>query len=313
MKYKLYHGSSSYLSLERVHSYISEIKATESSTEIKFVDADSCDPDKLLDLLSSQDLFSPKRAFILKRLNKNKKKDLVIEKISTLLTSKDSLDILIFWEDQKIKANTKYFKIFKEEKSIEEADELNKRSFIPWLRSRLQDANLKIEPDAIKDFARRTNYDPERSLSEIEKFCLNDNDKIITKEDINLLITDTLEENIWALIDAINQWNKPRSIEILENLTKQSVDPNYTISMLGRNIRLVTLTKFLLQENHSSKDIASLLKVPPFLIPSLISTSRSYKEEKLVTIYSKLSNLDFQIKTGKIDGNLGLTLICPYL
>ncbi|KUK75911.1 MAG: DNA polymerase III subunit delta, partial [candidate division WS6 bacterium 34_10] len=41
--------------------------------------------------------------------------------------------------------------------------------------------------------------------------------------------------------------------------------------------------------------------------------SKQYSEEKIKLLYSKLSNLDYQIKTGKIEPNLGLTLICPFL
>lgn len=311
MEYKLYHGNSAYLSLERLHAHIKEVANEESTTQVNFYDADSIDPSKIVDLLSSQDLFAPKRIFIFKRLNKNKKKDLIYESLSEILNSTNSSDTAIFWEDQKVKSNTKYYKLFK--KSSEEIQELNKRSFTPWLRERLKEADLKIEPEALKIMATRTNYDPERCLNEIEKFLLNDKEKIIKTEDVNALITDTLEENIWALIDAINQGNKVKSMDILENLNRQAVDPNYTISMLARNMRLVTLTKFLIENNHTSKDIASLLKVPPFLVPSLIGTSKTYKEERLKMIYTKLSNLDFQIKTGQINGNLGLTLICPYL
>lgn len=311
MEYKLYHGNSAYLSLERVHSHIKEIQSKESSIEVIFYDADNFDPAKLIDILSSQNLFSPKRVLVFKRLNKNKKKDTILKDLEIILSNENNPDTIIFWEDQKVKANTKYFKLFK--KNTEETDELNKRSFMPWLKERLKEAGLKIEPEALKTLAIRTNFNPERCLNEIDKFLLNEKDKVITLEDVNALITDTLEESIWALIDAINQGNKARSLDILENLQRQAVDPNYTISMLARNIRMVTLTKHLIENNHSYRDIASLIKVPPFLVPNLISTAKNYKEEKLKTIYIKLSNLDFQIKTGQINGNLGLTLICPYL
>jgi DNA polymerase-3 subunit delta len=311
MEHKLYHGNSAYLSLERVHNHIKEIQTKESSIEVLFYDADSTDPEKIVDILASQNLFAPKRILIFKRFSKNKKKDNILTNLEEIFKNNNSQDIALFWEDQKVKANTKYFKIFK--KNTEELTELNKRSFLPWLRERLKEAGLKIQPEALKTLATRTNFNPERCLNEIDKFLLNENLDTVTLEDVNALITDTLEETIWALIDAINQGNSGRSLEILENLNKQGTDPNYTISMLARNIRMVTLTKYLIENNHSYKDIASLLKTPPFLVPSLVSTSKNYKEEKLKTIYSKLSNLDFQIKTGQIDGNLGLTLICPYL
>jgi DNA polymerase-3 subunit delta len=165
----------------------------------------------------------------------------------------------------------------------------------------------------LQELVERTNYDPERASMEIEKFRLNDENKIITLDDVQTLTTDTLERDIWSLIDAINQSDTIKSMTILENLKKQSVDPNYIISMLARNLRLITLTQSLLEKSTSSGEIASALKVAPFMVPNLIKGAKKYTFKRLVTIYSKLSNLDFQIKTGQIDGVLGLTLICPYL
>ena len=137
--------------------------------------------------------------------------------------------------------------------------------------------------------------------------------KIIEKEDIEILTADTLEKEIWDLTDAINQQDKEKSISILERLSSQSTDANYILAMLARNLRLLYLAKQLSDEGKSYKEISSLLKIPPFTTPSLIKASSQYSDKKIAFLYSKLSNLDFQIKTGKIEPNLGLTLICPFL
>ena len=244
---------------------------------------------------------------------KNKEKSVLIEEIIKLLKQNSGDDYIIFWEDQKIKSNTKYYKFFKEENSIEETSKLDKRTFFTWLRKELELNELKIDQSVIKELAERTNYDPERCTNEIKKFRLNNPDRIIKKEDLDILTTDTLEKDIWDLIDAINQSDKVKSMTILEKLSSQFVDVNYTLSMLARNLRLITLTKSLLEKKKEYREISSLLKIPPFTTPSLVKSTSKYTYEKILMLYSKLSNLDYQIKTGRIDGNLGLVLICPYL
>lgn len=313
MEYRLYHGNSPFLSLEALNTKLEHLKATNPLVEISFLEAETSDPNKIVDEILSQSLFSSTRIFILKRIYRNKKKELFLEKILNLIEQNTSKDIVLFWEDQKIKANTKYYKFFLKGNNIEEQDALNKRTFIPWAKARIAKSELKIEANALKELSERTNYDPERLNMEIEKFRLNDEKKSISIDDVESLTTDTLERDIWSLIDAINESDTVKSMNILENLNKQSVDPNYIISMLARNLRLITLTKFLLEKDSSSREIASALKVPPFLVPNLIKGAKKYSNERLVTIFTKLSNLDFQIKTGQIDGVLGLTLICPYL
>lgn len=313
MEYRLYHGNSPFLSLEALNTKLEHLKATNPLVEISFLEAETSDPNKIVDEILSQSLFSSTRIFIIKRIYRNKKKELFLEKILNLIEQNTSKDIVLFWEDQKIKSNTKYYKFFLKGNNIEEQDALNKRTFIPWAKARIAKSELKIEANALKELSERTNYDPERLNMEIEKFRLNDEKKSISIDDVESLTTDTLERDIWSLIDAINESDTVKSMNILENLNKQSVDPNYIISMLARNLRLITLTKFLLEKDSSSREIASALKVPPFLVPNLIKGAKKYSTERLVTIFTKLSNLDFQIKTGQIDGVLGLTLICPYL
>jgi len=172
---------------------------------------------------------------------------------------------------------------------------------------------LEINEDAIKVLAERINYDPERCTNELRKLKLTVENSTITLPDVESLVSDTLENDIWNLIDAINQKDSIQSSTILERLMAQNIDSNYIISMLARNLRLITLTKYLLEESGTTGNIAKRLKVPPFTVPSLINSSKKYSKAKIRTLYSKMSNLDYQIKKGLIDPDLGITLLSSIL
>lgn len=313
MKYKLYHGTSSYLSLEAVHKYINKIREESSSQSVDILDADTIPAQKIIDTVSSPSLFTKKRTIFLKRVYKNKERTELTETLIEILREDKGEDLLIIWEDQKIRSNTKYYKFFKKNNSVEEVNKLNKRTFFSWLRQELEKQDMKIEQSVIRELAERTNWDPERCKNEIVKLKLNNPEKIIQKEDIEDLIPDTLEKEIWDLTDAINQEDKMKSVSILDRLSSQSTDANYILAMLARNLRLIYLVKNLSEEGKDSRTISSLLKIPPFTTPTLLKTSSKYSYEKIVFLYGKLSNLDFKMKTGKIDPYLGLTLICPFL
>lgn len=315
MKYKLYHGASSYLSLEVVHREIKQRQKDNPEVNLTLLEADSLSAQKIIDSISSPSLFSKERIIFIKRIYRNKEKTEIIENIIELLQNENNSDFVIIWEDQKLRSNTKYLKFFKESKCVEEIDQLNKRTFFTWLRKELEENNLKIDQSVIKELAERTNYDPERCSNEIKKFILNNNNdkRIIKKEDIEELTADTIEKDIWELIDSINESDKSKSMTILEKLYSQTVDANYILAMLARNLRLVFLTKHLINEGKTSREISSLLKIPPFTTPNLIKTANNTSGDKLKTLYTKISNLDYKIKTGKINPNLGLSLICPYL
>lgn len=302
MTYKLYHGSSPYLSLRALKQDIKNF------TDVKFqiINAETRDSQEIFDRVGSTSLFESQRGIILKRLYKNKDKDRLIENLLAIVDKNNSADIIYFWEDEKIRVNTKYLKFFSKNSAVEEYDELNKRAFATWLKEELDNSGLKIDPTTQKLLAERTNYDPERCVNEIKKLKLD-------PEMDTRYVADTLEKDIWSLIDAVNHKDRTQSMSILENLYKQNNDPNYILSMLARNLRIMTLAKYLNEKGKSFKEICSILRIPPFTLPSILDSSKGYEWKNIQQIYKKLANLDQQIKTGKIDGNLGLTLICPYL
>ena len=97
MKYILYHGTSSYLSLEAVHLYIEEIKKKKTSSSISIVEADSITSQNIIDLLTSPSLFTSKRIIFLKRIYRNKERKTLTEAIIEILKESKGDDLVIFW------------------------------------------------------------------------------------------------------------------------------------------------------------------------------------------------------------------------
>ena len=312
VEYKLYHGQSEFLSLKSARDKIDGLR-NEQELKLLILNADTLSPNQLIDTLSSQDLFASTRIILFKRLYRNKLRDEFFTEFVSLVKKEKIKDFLIFWEDQKIKSNTRYYKFFLETKAIEESPKLDKRSFFSWLKNEIKEMELEVEDDAVKVLAERINYDPERCVNELKKLKLTVDKSLVTLSDVESLISDTLENDIWNLIDAINRKNSMQSSIILERLMTQNVDSNYIISMLARNLRLITLTKYLLEDSETTGNIAKRLKIPPFTVPSLINSSKEYSEGKIKTLYSKMSNLDYQIKKGLIDPDLGITLLSSIL
>ena len=288
------------------------MKSTTPNLEVIILQAESAPAMSIVDTVFSVNLFTNNRLIFIKRLYRNKSKDTFLDKMLEQVKENTSNDVLVFWEDQKIKSNTKYYKFFKKDDLILERDKLNKRTFYTWLKEELSRYNLSADASVQRMLAEDTIYDPERCHQSIQKFLLT-GEKDITMENLSNIVANTLEEDIWNLIDAINSSKKSNIIDILDKLKRQGVDANYIISMLARNIRLITLTKLLYNSGANVKEIASAIKIPPFTVPSLINTSKSYDKDKIKQLYTKLSNLDYQIKVGLIDGYLGLTMVCPLL
>jgi DNA polymerase-3 subunit delta len=299
---KLYHGKNTFLSLRAVHNTLdTELK----ENEIIKINADSIDPTDIIDKIYSPTLFSSSQIYFIKRPYRNKEKEFLLNSILEILSQKSIS--LIIWEDQKIRSNTKYYKFFKENDAIEEFKELNKRTFMTWAKKELSNYPFSLEYKLIKTLAERSNYEPERFINNLTKLKLLD-EKQINTEILDQVVADTLQTDIWKLMDSINQSNHKEINKTLEKLLEYKVDPNYILAMIARNLRISIQVKELLKDNLDVKKIASKLKLPPFAVYPIAKSVKQTSKEKILLEYKKLANLDYEIKTGRIDPILGLSL-----
>lgn len=305
--YELYIGNEIYLSLTCAKSTVKKI-LEENQLEYIVIEADKSDGSKIIETISSQSIFENQRLFFIKRLYKNKDKENIIPLVLEFIEKNNDINI-IFWEDQKVNSITRYVKFFKTRNLLKENNRLNKPSFVKYAKEYVTNNNLRADSESVNLLCKYSNYDPERLENNIKKIKLYLDDNIITPEAIQNTIQDTLEEDIWALLDEINSpIGKP--LIVLEKIFNQGIDSKYILPMIARNLRLLTMVKYMIENNKSYSEIASVLKIPPFTVGPLIDASRKYDWIKVRNKYEKLSNLDYEIKVGRIDPKLGLTLFC---
>lgn len=305
--YKLYIGNETYLSLKKAQDDINELLKN-GNIEYISIDAEKTESSKITDVLSSQSLFGLPRLVFLKRLYKNKDKENLIPYILDFL-EQNTKDYVIIWEDQKVSSITKYVKFFKSKNSIIEVNKMNKPAFAKFAKDLFKEYSLEVDNDMINLLCTYSNYDAQRLENNIKKLSLLNLDRKIEKDDIKDVVADTLEEDIWKLLDAMNK-KEGQPLTVLEQIFNQQIDPKYIFPMIVRNMRLITMTKYLIEHNYKYSEIASILGVPPFTVGALVQASSKYDWDKIMGKYEKLCNLDYEIKIGKIDPKLGLTLFC---
>jgi DNA polymerase-3 subunit delta len=307
--HKLYIGNETYISLLQAKKFVTVLREN-SDLEYITLDAEKVKASDLVDLLSSPSLFNSSRLIFLKRVYRNKEKESIVNFLLEYLPS-NRTDRIVIWEDQKVSAVTRYVKFFKSNNQLEEYTKFNKRSFLTWAKDSIKQMDINIDSNAINLLSTYSNYDSQRFENNLKKLKLIGKDSI-TEEDIREFSPDTLEEDIWKLLDEINS-ESGKPLLILENLLRNSTDPHYIIAMILRNIRLLTMTKYLIEKNTQYTEMPSILKIPPFTLRPLVNASHKYTTERVNKIYEKLSSLDYEIKVGRIEPKLGLTLLCTIL
>lgn len=144
---------------------------------------------------------------------------------------------------------------------------------------------------------------------EIEKIKTYKNtDMEITKENILDLTTKNIDMDIFNLIDCIILNQKKQALEIYHEMMKQNEEPIKVIILLANQFRLLYQAKELAKQGYQASDIASELGIHPYRVKLALEKARKYSSKVLLSLLSQLADMDYQIKSGKLEKNAALEL-----
>ena len=130
------------------------------------------------------------------------------------------------------------------------------------------------------------------------------NEKIITNEDVNLLVIKKLDDPkdlTFAFSRSLALKDKKNALSEFRKRLKYNFEPFMLIGLLASQIRIIYQVK-ILENNRSDKDIASILdEKSDYRIKKTRELTRLYSESDLLNLMIKLSNIDYLLKTSDSD------------
>jgi len=151
----------------------------------------------------------------------------------------------------------------------------------------------------------RTLNNYERIVHEIDKIKLfKGEDKNITREDIDELVTKTIDDNIFTLIDAIVKKDKKQAFEIYEDMLLHNEEPTKILILLANKFRLLYQVKVLSKTIFQDEEIGKMIGSHPYPVKLARGIVREFTEQELLTYLDKLAHIDIDIKMGKTYQNI---------
>lgn len=275
-----------------------------------------------------------KRMIIIEDLlsgNKNKsfKKDL----LDLLLEKNQKIDnILLFYESQKIASKDKLFAFLSGQRYAQEFSPLSGAELARWLRNEALSRGAKIETKAVdllisflgndlwqldaeidKLIAYKFISHPEKTQPNVldltpavkqeagfnsrEIISSGKSEVLVTAEDIKMLVKGKINEDIFALTDALGKKDKKQALYLLHNQLVSGIDPLHLLSMITWQFRILLLTKDLIQ-NQPQARIGGRLNIHPYVAQKAILACKNFELAELKQIYQELLGIDMKIKTG---------------
>ncbi|MDE7213260.1 MAG: DNA polymerase III subunit delta [Anaeroplasmataceae bacterium] len=138
--------------------------------------------------------------------------------------------------------------------------------------------------------------------------CYKAEDKKITTADVRLLISEPLEDNVYSLIDAVLTNNKKLMLKGYQDMKLRSMQASNLISLLINKFQELYNVNILIKAGMNQASLAELFHISSGRAYYMIKNAKEHSMETIKSHLEELNTLDYQIKTGKIDGNIGLEL-----
>lgn len=216
----------------------------------------------------------------------------------------DNIVILTVVQD-KLDERKKIVKLLKKNVTVIHKETIDEKDLPKFVIKEFLNNGYKIDYKTASYFVDYVGKNVDILLSEINKMIIyKDTDKEIFIEDILNISSKGFNDNVFDLSDAIMKKDFKKIFSCYNDLMILKEEPIKIIALLASQFTLVYQSKLLSKEGFMSKDIASTLKVHPYRVK--LALEANYPDFELKDILKKLHNLDYEIKTGKVDKIVGL-------
>ena len=210
-----------------------------------------------------------------------------IDSLQKYLESPMPSTVLVFFAPyDKLDARKKVTKQLKKVATIVEINQFSERDVRQFVTDQLKQDGYTLEPAALNDLIQRTDADLTLIMSELPKLELYTlPEKTITQAAISGLVTQTLTQNVFDLVNRVLAKNTAGAVTLYRELLQAKEEPLKINAILQGQFRLLIQTKVLAKQGYSQGKLASILKVHPYRIKLALQTHRRFQLTDLNRAY----------------------------
>lgn len=215
--------------------------------------------------------------------------------------------VLIMVINKTVNSNSLIYKKISKYFKIEKFDKLSQNDFEKLVRDDLKTNSVNISKDALDLLLSRLDNDVEKYKNELNKLLTYGTE--LDYQDIDYLINQPIENDIFKLTNAINQNDLAASLKVYRDLlTNNKNDVLSIIGLLASQYRSMSQVKLLSQLGYNNAQIAAKLNVSAGSVYYKLRDSLNLSARELMNKLNQLAILDESIKSGLTEPVSGLEL-----
>ncbi|KKT17588.1 MAG: DNA polymerase III subunit delta [Candidatus Nealsonbacteria bacterium RIFCSPLOWO2_01_FULL_43_36] len=302
------YGEDTYRSRRKLEEIVAHYKEIhQSGLNLKYFDGNIVDFQDFKSELQTVSMFKEKKLLILTDVFSNQEfKDGFLKDAEWFV---DSDNVILFYEEKGEFAHDRLFTFFKKHAQSQEFELLTGLKIKNWLKDEFTKNKTRIDPMALETMVNFAGNDLWQLANDVQKLVAYKRGKEIETKDVRLFVKPKLETDIFKTIDAISLKNKKQALNLLHKHLEKGDSPLYLLSMINFQFRNILGVKDLAERGEPLS--SSGLK--PFLARKSSEQARKFTYDELKKIYQKIFQIDYSIKTGKLDPQAALDLLIAEL
>lgn len=209
---------------------------------------------------------------------------------------------LVFTTAEPVDKRKRLFKAIKKYGQEIECNRLSPGDLNRWVAKRAGEMGRRFGPGAINALLNATGPSMQLISLEIEKLVVyTKGQEVISLEDVNRLCPTRLEDNVFAVVDAIGNKRYGDALAGIKDLLAAKEPPPRLLAMIARQLRILLMACDLKEQGCPEREIPQRLQLHPFVARKVIAQSQNFNKEILLGAMTALSDLDLGIKTGKME------------
>lgn len=217
---------------------------------------------------------------------------------------------------------SRVYKKCKEHGYVVDLDLQKGTALLSWIKRWLVDNQCAMDDDTLRYFLERVSNHMnviETELEKLRSYKMNptleygpghlENEIIITRDDVEELTTETIENKIFQMIEAAAQGDQKVAFELYYDLLSLKEAPMKILILLTRQINALLVIKDGQRLGQESGEVAKAAGVPPFAVKKNAYAAKSISYAKLKECLAFGVQMEEDIKRGRIKDTMAVELL----
>lgn len=213
--------------------------------------------------------------------------------------------LFIFVPAEKLDGRKNVVKKLKQKSTLLELESVSEQEISKIVKDKVASSGYQIETDALNELFSRTLGDLALIINELDKvFIYCKDSKVIEKDTIDKLVSKSLDQNVFGLVDDVVSGRVTKAIQFYGQLLEQKQEPIQINAILESQFRLLLQVKILAQHSYSPSMMTKELKVHPYRIKLANQSAKRFTIDYLQAAYLELVEIESKLKSSTDDPEL---------